>query len=874
MTLAPGARLGAYEIISMLGAGGMGEVYLAHDPRLGRDVAIKVLPPAFASDAQRLRRFEQEARAVAALDHPNILAIHDIGRHNDAPYIVMEYVRGETLAVYLRRGRLPCARALEIGSEIAAALAVAHNRRLVHRDLKPGNVMMTPDGHVKVLDFGLATSIALENVTTTLNGSALDIGGTLAGQVLGTPGYMSPEQLLGLPVDHRTDIYSLGVILFELVTGQRPFGNVALDALRHAAMNGPLRLAREADPTVPAAVSDVIARAMSKDPSERPQSAGALKTELRRLMGAADAQRAGGAPLSEDETRSRSVMAGRQRAVRYAAWSLVAALALAGAMIPIWRASSRKSDFPAGRPVIAVLPLTNLSGDASKAYLGVGIADTLTTSLGQLSSVSVVSHQTMRDAGDAKTTDLAKIARDLGATMLVQGSMQQSGDRVRVNATLVTPDGRVMWSGDSEAGLSDLFSLENRLAGSLVDALRVTVSGDERQRLARPPTSNRDALDAYWQGLAFLDRADDASLDQAISSFQHAVALDAQFSLAHAGLGEAYRRKSEATTSAALMTSAVKEVSEALRIDPDQPEVHLSLANVYRSTGRKGAAVDELKRALAEQPNNDDAHRQLGDLLASEGGAEEALNELQHAVNLRPLYWRNHQSLGIFYLRTGKLNDAIVTFTRLTELKPDDVSPYQQLGAAYQMKGDTARARQNYERSISIHPNPGAYANLGLIHYSEGHYEEAARAYEEALRLAPNRALYQHNLADAYMKTGRTAAARAAYEKAAQLAEAALSVNASDATTLSQLGLYQAKLGRRRDAERNATAAVGINPTSADAVYMLGVVLALNGEKDAALKRISEAISRGYSKQLVLKDEDLSSLRSLPAFQALVAPAK
>ena len=822
------------------GGRGMGEVVVARDPRLGRDVAIKVLPPAFASDAGRLARFEQEARAAAALDHPNILAIHDIGRHDGAPFIVMEYVRGETLAAHMRREPVSCARALEIGSEIAAALAAAHKRGIVHRDLKPGNIMMTPDGHVKVLDFGLAKSVAIEDAATTTNSPVIDGGHTLTGHVVGTPAYMSPEQLRGHRIDHRTDIYSLGVILSELLM--------------------PVEGDRRSDRSVPDEVIVLIARTTARDAASRPQSADALGAELRRLIGTASA------PLSG--TRSES----RARWGRSAGWSLAAAVIIAIAAIVTSRWVTQSASV--GRPVIAVLPFTNLSGDPSKAYLGVGIADTLTTSLGRLSSVSVVSRSARQESGELKTTDVAKIARDLGATMLVQGSVQQSGDRLRVSANLVMADGKVVWSGDSEASLSDLFPLENRLASVLIDALRITVSSEERQRLTGPPTANRDALDAYWQGLAVLDRADDLNIDEAISRFQRAITIDPQFALAHAGLGEAHRRKSVIANDAAQMTRAIEEVSEALRLDPDQTEVRLSLANVYRSTGRNGAAVEELRKALSRQPLNDDAHRRLGDLLASEGRPDEALAELQYAVTLRPLYWRNQQSLGQFYLRQGKTGEAIATLTRLTQLKPDDASPYQQLGAAYQIFGDKVHARQNYERAIGLNPTPGSYTNLGTIDYSEGRFEEAARSYETAVRLAPNRALYRRNLGDAYMKLQRYADAKAAYEKAVQLAEAALAVNPSDATTMSQLGVYEAKVGKRREADRHTSAAIGINPTNADVLYRRAVALALNGDPDSAVTQLSTAISRGYSRQLALEDDDLATIRSLPSFQALVRSTK
>ena len=856
MSLPPGVRLGAYEIVSKLGAGGMGEVYLAHDPRLGRDVAVKVLPGAKEHDPDRLVRFEQEARAVAALDHPNIVTVYDVGVHDGGPFIVMEYVRGETLSASLRRERPSLARGLEIGSQIASALGAAHGRGILHRDLKPSNVMLTATGGVKVLDFGLAKTFVADTAETTET-PLLPAVSTIPGIAVGTPAYMSPEQLLVLPLDNRTDIFSLGVILFELVTGQRPFKGDRLNAPAHSALTAPVLSASDADPTVPADVSGLIARMLARDPDDRPRSAGALVDELQALR----EKVAAAAPPPRRRARTAAVVLG--------AAALVAAATIS---LPRWLPPAPNT--AAERPVIAVLPLTNLSSDLSKAYLGVGIADTLTTSLGRLSSISVVSRAAMQESGEPNTTNLAAIARELGATMLVQGSIQQSGDRVRVNATLVTPEGRVVWSGDSEASASELFALQNRLAASLIDALRITVTREERQQLARPPTADRAALDAYWRGVAMQDRPDYEDLDKAISSFQLAISRDPTFSLAHASLGDAYRRKATRTNDTGLMASAVEEVSEALRIDADQPEVRLALAGVYRSTGRNGAAVDELRRVLAKQPTNDDAHRELGNLLAREGQPNEALAELQRAVDLRPGYWRNHRALAMFHLQTGSTNEAVASFTRLTELKPDDAEPYQQLGAAYQMLGDQNRARQNYERAIGLSPSPSSYTNLGTIHYSEGRFDDAVSSYQKAIELAPNRALIRRNLGDAYVKLGRRADARAAYDKAVQLAEAALTLNPNDATTMSQLGVYEAKLGRRRDADRHTRGAIAINPESPDARYRRAVVLALNGEAEAALTELSEAFARGYAKRLALEDDDLATLRSRPSFQALVRTAQ
>ena len=844
----------------------MGEVYLARDPSLGRTVAVKLLPTAFAGDPDRLRRFEQEARTSAALNHPRILAIHDVGRAGDQPFIVMEYVRGETLGAYMKRGRLPLARALEIGIEIANALAAAHGARIVHRDLKPANIMITGDGHVKVLDFGLAKFLYTDTSVPTVHGSAPEQ--TVSGQVLGTPGYMSPEQLLGDRVDARTDIFTLGVILFELVTGQRPYGDV-FDLLSSSGSEAPIRTAREVDVAVAPEVSDVIARAMAKKPADRFQTAGELETALQRLL--LDGPSFAGVSQSNARTQA---TAGRKRwrLWRYAALLMAGSIAIGTAVMPLAKRMGMSDAVPAERPVIAVLPFDNLTGDPSKGYIGAGIAVALQTALAQFSSVTVVSHANMLDAG-VSTLPVVEIGRSLGATMLVRGSIQQSGDLLRADVTLVTLDGTGVYSGVARARQDDLFSLQNELAELLLTALRIRLTPAERRDLARPPTEDQEALKAYWHGLELLDRPDDADFEAAVAQFAKATQRDREFSLAFAALGEAYRRRSVKTNDAALMDKAEEFVTEALRHD-SAPEVRLSLARVYRSTGRPALAVNEVKTVLADQPENDDAHRLLGELLAKAGQPKEALEALRKAADIRPNYWLNQEVLGLFFYGNGQLREAIGAFTRLADLKPKDALPFQQLGTVYFRQGDLVRARENFEKSISLRPNAESYANLGTIAYYEDRYEDAVRDYEQAARMEPTIAAHQGNLGDAYQKLRRGADARAAYREAIKRGEQALEINPNDVTTASRLGVYYAKVDERKEAERHANSAARANPTDPDVLYLRAVTLALIGQRDAAMQQLLDAIERGYAAQLALEDDDLRSLRSLSAFQALATAAK
>src|SRR5215831_5582847 len=491
-----GRQLGPYVIRERLGAGGMGEVYVAEDTRLRRLVALKFLHDEGAATPEGRERLLREARAVAALNHPHIATIYDVLDSTDDPSmpppIVMEYVEGETLSERLTRGPMTVDETLRFGREIADALAAAHRRGIIHRDLKPANLRVTSNGHVKVLDFGLARMVAPDRTDT--RGLSIERALQTRGdhQIAGTPGYMSPEQALGEPIDTPTDVFSLGVVLFEMLAGRRPFPGQDFISASLAMIAIATPRLTEAAPHVPPAVDALVTRMLAKDPRDRP-SAGDVVAEIDRLS------RPSGVETPAPALRQ------RPRWHAYAA-AVGAAMIVASASAAWWRMSH--GQVASVRPAIAVLPLVNLSGDPAKDYLGVGIAETLTTSLARLSSVTVVSRAAMQESGALKTTDTAKIARDLGATLLLQGSLQQSGDRLHVNATLGAPDGRVLWSGDSEASLADLFQLENRLAVSLIEALRVTVSTEERASVARPPTSSREALDAYWQGIALLDLPD------------------------------------------------------------------------------------------------------------------------------------------------------------------------------------------------------------------------------------------------------------------------------------------------------------------------------------------------------------------------------
>lgn len=847
-----GRTIGSFTIKARLGSGGMGDVYLADDAGLRRPVAIKVLReygPPTAGGRDRLLR---EARAAAALNHPNIATIFHVLDSVDAdtpPLMVMEYVEGETLSELLKRGPLPLEEALRFAREVADALAAAHKAGVVHRDLKPANLRVNHQRRIKVLDFGLARQLspAVDTTTMTIERS---VPAAALHRIAGTPGYSAPEQALGLTIAPPADIFSLGVVLFEMLTGRRPFPGDDLATTGSAIMAMPTPRVADIVRSIPPFVDALVARMLSKDPMSRPTAADVV-ADLRPTVSGL-----GSASLAAVPARRLAP-----------AVAIAATLVIASTAGFVWWRTAR-APTAVDRPVIAVLPLTNLSGDSAKDYIGVGIAETLMTSLARVSQVSVISRTGLTDArGNA---DIRTIARDLGATLVLQGSVQQSGDRLRVTARLLRPDGSVAWAGDTDAAASDLFSLETRLAGSIIAGLPVRVSAAEQQTAVVPGTTNRAALEAYWQGLAFMDRGDRTSIQSAITSLERATALDSRFASAFGALGESYRRQYVFTNDSAWIGKAMTAISNGLAIDPRRTDVRISLATLYTQTGRVAEAVNELRAIVGQSPDNDEAHARLGSALNRMNRPDEALAEYQSAVALRPQYWRHHQAIGNFFYTQRRLPEAVAAFSRVIEIRSDDATTFALRGAAYHAMGDRARARADYERSISLRPNAATYSNMGLLAYEDGRHEDAVRAFSAAIALAPKIAAFHRNLGDAYLRLRRDANARAEYLAAVALAEDALRVDPNEPVALTQLAIYEAKVGRVAEARRHADEAVARNNTNPDVLYRRGVALALVGDTDAAIAALSGAVTRGYSVESLRKDDDLGTLAGAPAFRQLL----
>lgn len=848
-----GSAVGPYRILHHLGSGGMGSVWLAEDTRLHRQVALKTLRAADDDDAPARARLMREARAAAALNHPNIATVYDVLEDDGQVVIVFEYVEGETLAARLARGPLAAPEAVEFGGQMAGALVVAHAHGIVHRDLKPANVIVTAGGQLKVLDFGIARLLATGTTQTAagLTGSGLGL--------IGTPAYAAPEQVISSAVDERADLYALGVMLFEMVSGRRPFMGNDPVTLASSKLGEDAPALKSIGALIPWEFERLVASLLARDRDQRPASATEVLEHLRSIYGT----RATG---SADAARP-----SRSTASLLAAVVLLAAVAGFG----VWQVQrmagvrSPAAPLPA-IPVVAVLPLSHVSGDSAREFLAAGIAESLIASLASLPAITVLSRASVAEAR-SRHSESAALARDLGANYLVEGSVQESGSRLRISLNLVRPDRTVAWGDTIEGTFDRIFELQSRLAGALTSALAVRVSPDEQSRMDTPPTSSSEALSAFWRGQALLERRDvKGNLDGAIAAFLDAIRHDRQFALAHAALGTVYWAQYTETLAPEWTEKAIEAGTTALRIDPNRPEVRYTLAVTLTGRGRLDEAVDELNRALAMRPNYDDARSQLGLVLGLQGRVDESVAEYRKALSSRPNSWSTYSSMGRVLLAAGRYDDAIAAFQKVTELQPDNYMGFQQLGTAYHTVGKAEQALENYRRTIAIRPSAGAYSNIGALHHARGEYVEAVEAYRQAIALRPNSSATHRNLGDALARLGRRTEALAAYRAAVRLGVAELRVNPRNARILASLAVHMQKAGDAAGARKRLQEALEIAPTDIEVLYRAAVVHALQGRIQPAVRALGLAVAGGYSRARVNEEDDFVSLRASAEFQAIV----
>jgi len=874
-----GTRFGRYKILSQIGAGGMGEVYRALDHDLQRTVAVKFLPARFASDPERMARFAQEARAASSLNHPNIITIHEIGETSGLPFIVMEFVEGETLRSAIAGGRMAVRRLLDLATQMAEGLAKAHAAGIVHRDLKPENIMVTRDGFVKILDFGLAklwpigreTGSEAETVT-----NALLPPDTAHDTILGTTGYMSPEQAAGRAVDFRSDQFSLGSILYEMATGSRAFLRESIAQTLTAIIENDPRLISELNPAFPAPARWIIERCLEKDPAGRYASTLDLAHELRNVR----------EHLTEVSGPGVTSGTPAPRRPRLRLWhkvvgilTILAGLALVPPVVDTVRQKLHLLPLPAQKR-IAILPVRNPGGTAHEGAMCEGLLDYLVARLSEIERFQkafwVVPAAEVRRQGAAADRD---VRRGLGVTLALDITVQRSGERTIMSAILRdTEQQRVLRS--TTKSIPSEASLLDQTVDAILGMLDMEIGPDVRAALHAGTTTVVEASTLYAQALAYqpyeqartmLERYEQRqNLEKAVNLLNAALTKDPRYALSHAGLGEVYLRLWMLTKDPEFARLAEDHCRRALDLDSLVAPAWVTLGMLHSQTGKPDEALSDFERALARAPGSGDVLRERGVALARLGRFEEAENSYRAAIARRPDSWAAHNYLGTFLFGRGRNREAEAAFRHALELAPDNARVWSNLGAVLYRLDRYKEAEDAWEKSIGFHPTASAVSNLATRRFFQGQYAEAARGFEQATKLAARDYRIWRNLGAAYFWVpGERSRAASTYRAAADLAEKERQLDQNNAPLLADLADCLALLGESGRARALLADALRLEPGNSYVTQMaVGIHEAL-GERDAALHYLDTALREGYSRDAIEHDPFLAGLRADPRYAGL-----
>jgi eukaryotic-like serine/threonine-protein kinase len=802
MAIPEGTRLGRYEIRSLLGKGGMGEVYLAHDLTLHRKVALKVLRADLTTKKERLKRFEREAFAASRLNHPNILTIYEIGREDNYHFIVTEFVEGESLGQHLRRTTFKLHEILEIGIQIASALAAAHTAGIMHRDIKPDNIMLRRDRLVKVLDFGMAKLSEPEGVDVDTQMLTKELSITKPGIVMGTPHYMSPEQARGLPMDSRSDIWSLGVVLYVLVSGQLPFsGKTLSDVIAAILAKEPPALAVYT-PEVPDELERIIKKALRKEQEERYQLVKDLEMDLKslkqRMEFEAELERSGKTEKNRDSGRGATPPEGtatettqdaamptnsaashvrttssaeyvlseikrHKRGVLVLVMFVVMTVALAYFAYTRYASGSDRGAITS----LAVLPFANESNDPEKEYLSDGISESLISRLSQLPGVKVIANSSS-SRFKGKATDPQEVARALGVTSIMTGRVSQRGDNLLISVELIDGrDGTHVWGEQYNRKATDLLAVQAEISRVIAEKLRLRMTAGQQQQVARNETVNPQAYELLLRGRFYRSKGGTLDRKQAAEYFNQAIAIDPAYALAYAELSNSYRTLIGSSTldPKEYLPKAEAAAQKAIELDDSLADAHYALANLKTYAWEWAAAESEYKRAIELNPNLALAHRWYATYLSLLTRHEQAVAEIKRARELDPLSPGVNATVGYIYFSARQYDQAIESLKKSLEIDQNYPYPHLFLGFTYAAKGMYREAIAAYQEAIRLGlDSPSTQINLGAAYARAGDRERAQAILK---RLQTNREYVSPGqLALLYGNMGEREQAFASLEKA------------------------------------------------------------------------------------------------------------
>jgi serine/threonine-protein kinase len=837
----------------------MGDVWRARDTRLGREVALKLLPDAFSGDRERVTRFQREAQLLAALNHPHIASIYSFESIDGVRVLEMELVPGETIKELLDRGPVPLARALDLAHDVAGALGAAHARGILHRDLKPANIKVTPEGTVKLLDFGLAKAFAPGSGGSDVSESpTLEAGASLKGVILGTVPYMSPEQARGSDLDVRSDVWAFGCLVFEMLSGKKAFGGPSTTDILVAVLD------REPDwkalpRGTPAPVVDLLKACLAKRVDERLPDLSRARTQI-------DLVRSGRSPLATIVTAAPAAPAARRRGRALPVAGAGALFALA-AGIAWFALRSRPGHSLPSTKLLAVLPAADFTGRPDGRQLCDGFSVSLRSKLRRAPGVSI-----MLPAAARLETDAATVARDTGANLILAPSARRSGGQVQLSYSLALSTSPVQIDAGEVVGPeSDWFRLENELTSKICASLELAAGAGAapREEIARGPSQSD-----YLVALGCLERIDDPTLLRQGAEILEKIPGGGDSALVQAALGRAYLASFALSKDAPLAEKAMAAAERAGRLDPDLPEAQITAARVLRATGRPADALPVLRKLLEKDSGNVEAVATLAGALQGVGDFGAAESTWKRLVEMRPTSWSGHKDLAGFYFSRNRYEDAAREYQRAIDLSPGVYGLHYSLGAVRIRQGRFDDAIGALKKSIEIKPSSLAYSNLGACQYLLGDFPGAADSFEKAITLTPGDYRYHVYLGDALTFTpGQSEKARRAYEAAIPRVEGVLKINPRDAGATGNLALCEVRVGRGDEAARLAERSVALEPENASVLHKAAVVNLALGRRDEALRLLTRAVERGYGTVEIRSDPEFSALRNDSRYQQLLSRA-
>lgn len=875
MALAPGMQIGTYEILSRLGAGGMGEVYRARDLRLERAVALKCLPADVALNAQDKENLLREARAASALDHPNIGIIYGFEEGPDRQsFIVMAYYEGETLAERIFKKPVPLTEAIDLFIQIARGLAAAHARNIIHRDIKPSNIIITRDNVAKIVDFGLARVVASSTTTQTAN-------------VSGTLYYMAPEQVLGEAISPRCDVWAWGVMLVQALTGKHPFLRDNTAGLTFAILNqSPMGI-----DSLPGPLQPIAYRALAKKPEHRYPTAKEMLDDLEAAwltMGAPTSAvpwAANGLPPSAGTLRNLKEIVehastprwptapSRKPVWRRRLFIALGTVALLLLTLVIPQVRDRVTGLFSGSQEkhIAVLPFDNLGDNPADQSVAEGLMDSMTSELSNLGSFEhslwVIPASVVRSR---KLSDPSLAARELGATLVIKGSIQRSGQAIHLLINLIDAKNlREIGSVSLDDRAGDIESLQNEAVARLARLMNIKVTADELK--ATGGSVAPAAYESYLQALGLMQRYDKpGNLDQALTALDSAVKTDPQFALGFATLGQVYQLKFVVDPNPKWLEEASANCQRAVELDNSLPASYVTLGRIHDDAGKYDLAIQEFQRGLNLNPRDADALNGIAVSYEKAGRVKDAEAAFQKAVALRDDYWETYNALGLFYDRQGRYPESVTQFQRAIELTPDNAQVYSNLAAAYIDMSDPKEipeAEAALQKSIDISPSYPAYANLGLLYSQEKRYPESAAVTEKALALNDKNYQVWENLAVAYERLQQNDKAAAARDRELALVEADARTQPKNGELQSFLGMIYAKKKQPDNAESHLQTALALRGDDQVVLENVAEAYEVLGQRRQALRYIEEALDKGYPADEVKTNPIFANLLQDPNFR-------